>query len=269
MEREKSIKDGGRIAVMSDVHANPDAFRRAIDSALRLGCDRFICCGDVVGYGYDPNGCIALCREYGFECVKGNHDAGVTGELSLRWFNEFAAGQVKANKRLLSDGNIEWLRSLPYSAELDLGGETAVVAHGSYSSPEQFFYVAGILDARTEIDALSKSGKSALFIGHTHYAEAYLRDTCGVVGVDRIPVQEEMPDQYVLGRKQWGACGVFNCGSVGYPRNGEFCTYMVVEPDSLDVMWERVPFDYSDYATRMGMAGMSVPRWMTDRMRNC
>ena len=40
-------------AVMSDVHANPQALARALADAREQGAEKFICLGDVVGYGPD------------------------------------------------------------------------------------------------------------------------------------------------------------------------------------------------------------------------
>ena len=38
-------------AILSDVHANPDAFRNALADARRQGAKKIICLGDLVGYG--------------------------------------------------------------------------------------------------------------------------------------------------------------------------------------------------------------------------
>ena len=68
-----------KIAVISDIHANPKALLKVIHSARRLGCTSFICCGDIVGYGYAPNECIEICKKNNIECIKGNHDAARVG----------------------------------------------------------------------------------------------------------------------------------------------------------------------------------------------
>lgn len=47
-----------KIAVMSDVHANTFSFKTALDDARLIGCDQIWLLGDIVGYGYDPLGCV-------------------------------------------------------------------------------------------------------------------------------------------------------------------------------------------------------------------
>ena len=47
-------------AVMSDIHANPQALARALADAREQGAEKFICLGDVVGYGPDAVGAVAL-----------------------------------------------------------------------------------------------------------------------------------------------------------------------------------------------------------------
>ena len=42
-----------RYAVMSDVHANPQALERALADARAQGCETFFMLGDTTGYGYD------------------------------------------------------------------------------------------------------------------------------------------------------------------------------------------------------------------------
>ena len=64
-----------KIAIMSDVHGNPKAFRAALDDAKKNKAEKIILLGDVVGYGYDPMACIKLAKENCDVVLKGNHDA--------------------------------------------------------------------------------------------------------------------------------------------------------------------------------------------------
>lgn len=49
-----------KYAVMSDVHANPDALAKAVDDARTCGAETFVCLGDIVGYGPSPDEAIIL-----------------------------------------------------------------------------------------------------------------------------------------------------------------------------------------------------------------
>ncbi|TJW47273.1 MAG: metallophosphoesterase, partial [Mesorhizobium sp.] len=43
-----------RIAILSDVHANREAFDVVLEAARERGTDQLVLLGDLVGYGPDP-----------------------------------------------------------------------------------------------------------------------------------------------------------------------------------------------------------------------
>ncbi len=69
-----------RILVISDLHANLTALEAVIAAAGEF--DSTWCLGDLVGYGPDPNECIARLRRLpNLQCVIGNHDAAVLMQI--------------------------------------------------------------------------------------------------------------------------------------------------------------------------------------------
>ena len=252
-----------RIAVFSDIHANPKALRRAIKSAKSIGCEQFICCGDIVGYGYGPNECIDICRENKIECVKGNHDAGLVGELSLDWFNETARRQILSNRPLVSDENRKWLENLPYSISKDIGTTKAVFCHGTYAFPERFDYIDDQFSAKMELDTMYRDGIDALFIGHTHEAIAYFMSDNNTYF--RMELPKRMKERWNIRRESW-MNAIINVGSVGYPRRHRFSTYAVIDADPVNVDWIRLPFELKNYSRSLLSAGMQVPVWVQGRI---
>ncbi|WP_417894628.1 metallophosphoesterase family protein, partial [Bacillus safensis] len=47
-----------RYLVISDIHANLEAYDAVMEAARPLACDRILVLGDLVGYGADPNAVI-------------------------------------------------------------------------------------------------------------------------------------------------------------------------------------------------------------------
>ena len=45
-------------AIISDLHANMPALEVALADAEERGVERFVCLGDVVGYGSEPRACL-------------------------------------------------------------------------------------------------------------------------------------------------------------------------------------------------------------------
>src|SRR5688500_2913045 len=46
-----------RLGIFSDVHANLEALRAVLSAFQQTQIDRYICLGDTVGYGANPNEC--------------------------------------------------------------------------------------------------------------------------------------------------------------------------------------------------------------------
>src|ERR1700747_1474179 len=76
-----------RVAIVSDIHGNRQAFEAVLDAIGETECSELWCLGDLVGYGADPNACVALAREHAAICLAGNHDLGVTGTIPLEQFS--------------------------------------------------------------------------------------------------------------------------------------------------------------------------------------
>ena len=47
-----------KFALMSDIHGNLEAFKRAVADAKKRKCKKIICLGDLTGYGKQSKACI-------------------------------------------------------------------------------------------------------------------------------------------------------------------------------------------------------------------
>src|ERR1700716_768992 len=104
-------------AILTDIHANLEALTACIEAAERQKVDRFICLGDTVGYGADPNAACDLVRvrcEFG---VLGNHDAAVAGRMDYSYYYAAAREVLDWTGQRLSGTNLAWLKGLPYTPE--------------------------------------------------------------------------------------------------------------------------------------------------------
>src|SRR3954447_16276023 len=82
---------GMRVAIASDIHGNRHAFEAVIGAAEHAQVEELWCLGDLVGYGADPDACVALAEANCAICLAGNHDLAVVGVLSLDDFSRGAA----------------------------------------------------------------------------------------------------------------------------------------------------------------------------------
>ena len=255
-----------KTAIFSDIHSNPAALNACLEDAERKGCVRFVCLGDLVGYGYDPNACINICRERGIECFLGNHDAGLISRLGLDWFNPFAKQAVVRQRPLVSEDNKKWLASLPCNRR---EGENAF-AHGVYvpdmhivqPSSVHFEYVNGYSDAALQYLSMAVCRIRNLFVGHTHCANAFVQDNSGEIKELFIDPEDEQPIDLSGYRRT-----IVNVGSVGYPRNQPYSIYGILDTDTHIFKHRLLPFDFDDYAAKMEEAGAEVPLWMPKRKK--
>jgi predicted phosphodiesterase len=159
-----------KLALISDLHGNLealDAVLRDIDRSSPGA--RLACAGDVVGYGPDPEACIARLQERGALCVMGNHEEMVLGR---RDFSRCVyAGIVAAvwTRRRLSPAARAYLEALPPCLAVD----SVVICHGDLESADT--YVSTPERAEAALAQLRARHPSAevLVCGHTHHAALF------------------------------------------------------------------------------------------------
>ena len=237
-----------RYAVMSDIHANPWALERALADAREQGAEKFVCLGDVVGYGPDAVGAVELARSVFDVTLMGNHDAATVGLISSWNFRpEAKAGFFRHGIELGAEA-LSWLRGLPHVYR----GELFAAAHGSLVNPEAFAYILREGDALAAFEAMDAT--PLLFVGHTHLSLAVER-----TGRSRVRVREA--DRLELSGK---SAYIINAGSVGYPRNEPESVYALYDSDQGTVVWRRLPFDYGNYVARMRAKRIELPGWLVE-----
>ena len=227
-----------KYAVISDLHANLSALRHVLADTLKMGVERIVCLGDVVGYGPLPAETVELIRRSASVVLAGNHDDAVSGKIDASDFIDLAGDAVERHRAQLPKDDIAWLRSLPYTAKLD----GAVTAHGDLTDPESFNYVDSEESAAKNF---AKTDEQLVFVGHTHTPCIYLTGSSGrIYRLD--------PQDFVV---EDGKRYIVNPGSVGYPREADgkcFSTYVVYDSATRTVTFRSIPFAVSSVMQRGG-----------------
>lgn len=104
---DKVLGETMRIAVFSDIHANREALEAFCEHAANRRIDRYMCLGDVVGYGADPEWCISRLHALpAVDCILGNHDHAVAGapysmgraaQKVIEWTRKQLSGRVSGS----------------------------------------------------------------------------------------------------------------------------------------------------------------------------
>ncbi len=105
-----------RVAVVSDIHGNRQAFEAVLEAAEAASAEELWCLGDLVGYGADPDACVALARERAAICLVGNHDLAVCGDIPLDEFSRGAALAARWTRDAVSAETLDYLRGLAPSS---------------------------------------------------------------------------------------------------------------------------------------------------------
>jgi len=229
-------------AIVSDIHANLQAWNAVLLDIRSLDLDKIICLGDLVGYGPNPAEVLESVHGNVDYLVLGNHDAVVCGKLDPSLFNESARGIIEWTERRLNKEAVSFLKSLP----LSLDGRTFRCAHGDFGDPAAFNYIIDPEDASPSWHAVENQ---LLFVGHTHHPAIFL---LGESGTPRVVD----PQDFVLEPEKRF---LVNVGSVGQPRDGETrACYCILDSAAGSVCWRRIPFDIDAYRSALENTGVSV-----------
>jgi predicted phosphodiesterase len=241
-----------RYGVLSDIHGNGQALEAVTAALTRIGVDRYLCAGDLVGYGAQPNECVELIARLEPICVAGNHDLMALGELSEERCVRLARRTMRWTREVLSDDARAYLASLPRRAEA-AGG--VVVAHGSLSDPEE--YVLRADQATVELGHLAHEhpGAQVLVVGHTHLAFA---------SDGRSSLEPAPAGALGLNGSRW----LLNPGAVGQSRERlALARFMVLDLDRAEATFHAIPYDIEGARRMLRQRGLPNGSYHVRRTR--
>lgn len=238
-----------RVAVVSDIHGNRQALEAVLDDVEAAGADELWCLGDLVGYGADPDACVALIRRYATVSLAGNHDLAVRGDIPLDEFSPGAALAARWTQEVLDPDALAWLRTLePQTLE-----EAVDLYHASPRDPV-WEYVLSTLQAELCFDRLHHR---IACVGHSHIALAYTR------GEGLPATGEKRPGGTLLdlAAGEW----LLNPGSVGQPRDRDpRAAWLMLDTDAWTAAFHRTEYDVAAAASAIRRA--RLPDSLADRL---
>jgi diadenosine tetraphosphatase ApaH/serine/threonine PP2A family protein phosphatase len=233
-----------RLALFADIHSNLEAMAAFIEDASSRHIHRYICLGDIVGYGADPNECIRLVRSLPkMNCVLGNHDAAAVWRYSPYGMTRDAQEVILWTIDQLTRDNADYLKNLPPVLKL----VNMFFAHANPYNPEAYRYVINKKYAARSFGAVKEK---LTFIGHSHRPVVITRKNLFQITF-HTPRGSEKKDLH-KGKKQ-----IINCGSIGQPRDGDpRACYCVVDTENETVEFHRVDYDFHGAVDKIKQAGL-------------
>jgi predicted phosphodiesterase len=238
-----------RIAVVSDIHGNRHAFEAVLDAIEVTDCREMWCLGDLVGYGAEPDACVALARHHAAVCLAGNHDLGVRGDLPLEEFSRGAALAATWTQGTITPETLEYLKGLePTNLEEEVG-----LFHASPRDPV-WEYVLSPLQAELCLDV---QRHRVCLIGHSHIALAFSRFEGEAASGETHGADEELE----IAEGEW----LINPGSVGQPRDGDpRAAWLELDTENWSAVYRRTEYDVAGAAAAIRAA--RLPDSLAERL---
>jgi diadenosine tetraphosphatase ApaH/serine/threonine PP2A family protein phosphatase len=247
-----------KLALLSDIHANIQAFDACLAHARAQGAQQFALLGDLVGYGADPVAVVQKAQELaaaGAWLIKGNHDAmAVAPPLVVASLGESTAAWTHAQ---LDGGQRDFLDKLPLTVQQG----SLLLVHASANDPEQWRYVIDARSAAASLDVAARLPEVRhVFGGHVHAQTLYYRGAgAGLMQFKPTPgIAVPVPKH-----RHWLA----TIGSVGQPRDGNTrAMYAVLDRVKFQLTFHRVAYDHHAAAAAIRRAGL--PAFFADRLES-
>lgn len=250
-----------RTAILSDIHGNLEALDAVLADAAKCGADRFVCLGDIIGFGADVVACVDRVREVCAWSLMGNHEYRLREHIAGRWtLNENQAGWVKREVELLVPGKSpnladkrrwDWLRRL----ETQVWEGKITYVHGRPTDPILGWITQPEASVPRLLSAEFDLVEQTCFHGHTHIPGLIEPD-----GKWREVRASDVRFDLATGRKT-----LVNVGAVGQPRdeNPQAC-YVLHEAH--EVRFRRVDYDIAGAAAKI-RATKVIPDVQAERLK--
>lgn len=234
-----------KLALITDIHANKEAFEACMEQAHLHGAEKVALLGDFVGYGADPGWIVERAQELvaaGAIAIKGNHDEGAVKGPSPTMVED-ARKVVEWTHDQLTPDQRNFLARLPYSME-DFG---CLFVHANAYAPQEWEYVTGRLEA---VRSMQSTSARYTFAGHVHDPKLYHLSRTGKISefVPTPGVAVPVPSH-----RQWFALP----GACGQPRDGNpAACWGLFDTARSTLTFHRVPYDHDTTAAKIIAAGL-------------
>lgn len=241
-----------RIAIVSDIHGNAEAFEAVLAAIGTAAPDTTICLGDVVGYGPDPARCLDLAQEACDSWVVGNHDLAAIAPLvgTLRSFNDTAKESIYFTRSQLTRRALETMANWPRRTEI----AGVLFTHASFAGPGHPY----ISSREKAHEAFSALDERIGVVGHTHIPSAFsIPETtddpdAGSWDIRCMRLEQSAPVT-LAGAYRF----ILNPGSVGQPRDrNPDASWGILDTDAKTFQVHREPYDVAAVERKIRQVGL-------------
>lgn len=240
-----------RLAVLSDIHANLQAFQAVLADIEKRQVAEIYSLGDNIGYGPQPEEVTDLLQQRAIASTMGNHEYALLSPNYYKSLNPSARKSIDITRELVSGRTMSDIASLP--PLLTVHGCRFV--HGC--PPDSVVrYLFAPSDERLR-RLLALFPEPLCLFGHTHNLAIYAMDSDGAIEKRRIGQEKLM-----LGENRRA---IVNIGSVGQPRDGDFSAkYLLYDTEENSIEIRYVPYDSRE--TKARILALGFPEFNARRL---
>ena len=195
-----------KIAVISDLHANPAAFEKVLEDINIFNPDKIFCLGDLILAGYDPNKVCEKIFELkdkfseNFEIIQGNTDkmiAFCNDEMVKKTKEAFPCMgfSLEQDVKITDKKYIDFVKNLPEEKLIEINGLKIHLVHGSPRAQNENIYPELMVETVEEM--VKNSPAELILCGHTHkpcgYSLSSGKTVVNVGSVGRSMTSDKMP----------------------------------------------------------------------------
>lgn len=230
-----------RLAVLSDIHGNLEAFSRCLNDIENFGVNRIVNLGDSIGYGPQPEEVLCLLKKKSIPNIIGNHELAAIDKNFRIDLSARAHKSLKQTLKYLTSASLSYIASLPSCRVV----EGALLVHGCPpDSPTTYLNHMSLPEIKETFDS---NRFDIAFAGHTHRLMLIRYDGQDLVF---IPLNK---DSITLEK---GYRYIVNAGSVGQPRDGDSHAKYVIWDNCLQTLEiRRVAYDVARTANKIMARG--------------
>jgi predicted phosphodiesterase len=231
-----------KIAIISDIHGNMEAFEQVLADIAKLDVDITISLGDNIGYGPEPDRAIKYLKRHHIYSIQGNHELAIIEPKYLSGFNAAARQSLKKTLTLLSKPSIEYIIAM----KTHLTEYGCRFVHG-FPPDSPLTYSFQVSEAKTK-KIVGEMPEMRCFIGHTHMLDFISYDGHRL---EYGGLKEGLTKLYA------GWKYIIGVGSVGQPRDGDPRSKYVIWDSSADTIEVRfVAYDIAAVVRKIQAAGL-------------
>ena len=222
-----------KIAVFSDIHSSYSKLDAVFKDMEKYQIDKFICLGDIIGYGDKPEETVKLLMEKRVVSVRGNHELAMFSKKYLKLFPKHIKQPLINNIAVLSTRSIRYLENTPDFLKF----ENAHFVHGT--PPDKLTtYIYDVTDYY--LKSLFNNTKSRIFFtGHTHKLKL-------ITYKNRIVLRQRITKNCTIHMED-NQKYLLNVGSIGFSRdNFEESKYAIYDSTAKTIMVKMVSNEKRD-----------------------